>query len=340
MRIDREAARVSWISRAPRVRTADVLALANLPGFDAGTLERALRLSGCSPDASGWRTRVDRLLLGVAVALALFGVICIVAYNWSAIGRWGKFAAAQALIAVVFAAALLRGLDALSGKTLLTCAIGLIGPLLALFGQTYQTGADVHGLFFTWAALALPWTLAARFAPAWLLWIGIVETGAALYLTSFARWDEHFFGVLPAPIAGCLANGVLLAVWEWAAHRLAWLSGRLGPRLIATLLLTALTGLACLFVFVPGEYTARLGCALWAIAMIVGHVCYRRIAIELWMLAIGCMSLTAVALAVLIRVVDATNTEVFGFFLGAGVLIGASALTRTWLRDCARQVDR
>ena len=331
---------MSWIRRIPRVRTTDVLSLAGLPGVDADRLERALRLTGCAPDAEGWRLRVERLLLGVAVALALCGVVCIVAYNWAAIGRWGKFAAAQALIAAVFAGALWRGLDGLSGKTLLTVATGLLGPLLALFGQTYQTGADVHGLFFTWAVLALPWTLAARFAPGWLLWLGILETGAALYLTSYARWDARLFGVLPVPIAACLANGALLAVWEWAGHRIEWLSGRLGPRVIATLLLGALTALACLFVFVPGETTARFGAALWVVALTAGYAGYRRLGIELWMLAIGCLSLTAVAMAVLIRAVDVTNTEVFGFFLGAGLLIGASAWTRRWLRDCAQQADR
>ena len=36
------------------------------------------------------------------------------------------------------------------------------GALLALFGQTYQTGADVYELFLTWALLGLPLVIAAQ----------------------------------------------------------------------------------------------------------------------------------------------------------------------------------
>jgi uncharacterized membrane protein len=43
---------------------------------------------------------------------------------------------------------------------LMTC-LGL-GVLLALFGQTYQTGVDPWETFFNWALLMLPWTLPAR----------------------------------------------------------------------------------------------------------------------------------------------------------------------------------
>ena len=44
-----------------------------------------------------------------------------------------------------------------------------VGALLAVFGQTYQTGADPFELFLTWALLIVPWTLAARFEPLYLL---------------------------------------------------------------------------------------------------------------------------------------------------------------------------
>ena len=38
------------------------------------------------------------------------------------------------------------------------------GALLALFGQTYQTGADVYELFLTWALLGLPLVVAAQWS--------------------------------------------------------------------------------------------------------------------------------------------------------------------------------
>lgn len=45
--------------------------------------------------------------------------------------------------------------------SLFTSAL-LVGGLLALFGQTYQTGANLLQLFFTWSLRILPEALIAR----------------------------------------------------------------------------------------------------------------------------------------------------------------------------------
>ena len=59
-------------------------------------------------------------------------------------------------------------------------AVLFTGALLALFGQTYQTGADLHELFFTWAALALPFALAAVSGAVWALWWCVLNVGLGL----------------------------------------------------------------------------------------------------------------------------------------------------------------
>jgi uncharacterized membrane protein len=58
---------------------------------------------------------------------------------------------------------------------------------LALFGETYQTGADSYELFLGWAVLSLPWVAACRFSPCWALWLLLINLAAVLY----SGWSDH-----------------------------------------------------------------------------------------------------------------------------------------------------
>ena len=66
------------------------------------------------------------------------------------------------------------------GRAALLLATLLVGGLLALFGQSHQTGADLHELFFTWALLALPFALAAAWGALWAVWFVVLNVGMAL----------------------------------------------------------------------------------------------------------------------------------------------------------------
>ena len=63
----------------------------------------------------------------------------------------------------------------------------LVGGLLALIGQTYQTGADPWQLFALWALLALPWCLGARSDMLWAPWALVAMTACVLWADAHAR---------------------------------------------------------------------------------------------------------------------------------------------------------
>src|SRR5690606_13573849 len=109
------------------------------------------------------------------------------------------------------------------GRLTLTAAIVLVGPLLALFGQTYQTGADLSVLFRSWALVTLPWVLASCFAPAWLAWLVIAEAWLVLYVEAFDLWWRIWFGFVPTWMLATVLNAAALVLWEAAARRFAWL---------------------------------------------------------------------------------------------------------------------
>jgi len=150
----------------------------------------ALDLSGARPDAAAWRAFGARMMNGAGIAAIGAGLIFFVAANWQDYGIIGRFVLLQVAFAACVVLAWLRPPPAILGDGAMVMATLLIGGLLALFGQTYQTGADIFELFLAWAALALPFAFAAQAGAVWAVWWIVVNVGLALY----CGWmgPEHF----------------------------------------------------------------------------------------------------------------------------------------------------
>src|SRR5215471_17509745 len=187
----------------------------------------ALRLAGVLPTPSQWLRFLDRLLLWLSTVLLAAAVIFFFAYNWQALGRYPKFALVEVPLVLAVLLAWRFGLEHATGKAALVAAALLVGALLALVGQTYQTGADTYELFTTWALAILPWVLVGRLAALWLFWIGLINLAMILYF--------HVFGRLLGSVSGTPQllwwlfglNTTALALWETLARRgIAWLNER------------------------------------------------------------------------------------------------------------------
>ncbi|NNG05236.1 MAG: DUF2157 domain-containing protein [Inquilinus sp.] len=133
-----------------------------------------------------WAVWAARALLALGVVHLLAGIVFFFAYNWADMPPVSKFATVQTGIVLAVAGAWAAGLDRPAGQAFLTGATVLLGVLLAVIGQVYQTGADAFELFLAWTLLALPWALASRSAAHWLVWVTIAATAAGL--TSHQAW--------------------------------------------------------------------------------------------------------------------------------------------------------
>jgi uncharacterized membrane protein len=195
-------------------------------------MRAALDLARLRPDPSEWREFAVRAM-GLAGVLSLAaGMVFLVAFNWRHLGIYGRFAMVQAPLLAALLVAWVKGLDRLSGKLALTLAVFLTGALLALFGQTYQTGADVYELFLGWAVLALPWVIACRYAPCWALWLLLANAAMSLYVgTSGRGWLFEMFHrwqwspwALPF-LLNLLLYGTIASLSRWPGSGLteAWL---------------------------------------------------------------------------------------------------------------------
>ena len=151
----------------------------------------ALQLTGLRPDAPAWRGFATTSLRAAGIGAVGAGILFFVAANWQDYGMLGRFALLQTSLVICIGLALWRAPPSLPGQGALVLATLLTGGLLALFGQSYQTGADVYELFFTWAALALPFALAGLSGALWAVWWTVLNVALAL----LCGWlgAEHFF---------------------------------------------------------------------------------------------------------------------------------------------------
>jgi len=252
-------------------------------------LREALELAGVLPGAEDWRRFFDRLLLFMGVVALGAGVIFFLAFNWQDLGRFGKFALVEVPIAALMVLVWRIGIDSMSGKAALLLASLLAGALLALVGQTYQTGADTYELFAAWAAAMLPWTLLARFPALWITWLALLNLAVALYFVTFGLW-----GMLYAPekLLWLLfaVNTAALAAWEGlAAAGIAWLRERWSVRFLATASGGLITALGVQDV-VDWRSSSHWGAPLWLAWIATAYLVYRHWVKDVYVLAGGVLS--------------------------------------------------
>ena len=186
--------------------------------LDANQLEQALAITDSAPSAAANLRFLSHVVLAFAVVLLCSGVIFFFAFNWDDLSRYAKFAIAQTALVLSLLPLLRFKLSHSIGQAALFGASLLVGALLALVGQTYQSGADTYQLFLIWAVLITPWTLLARMPGLWLLLLVLLNLSLLLAL------DNLGIKRLPGPFThlGWLLfalNTSAAAVWHIATRR-------------------------------------------------------------------------------------------------------------------------
>ncbi|WGI26231.1 DUF2157 domain-containing protein [Halomonas alkaliantarctica] len=298
---------------------------------------RAVQSSGLRPSPRAWALFIDRLLLWLGGLALAFAVLFFIAYNWAEMSRWLRFVVMQAAMMLAVGVAIWPMTSQMVQRVALTSATLLVGVLLALFGQVYQTGADPWQLFFSWAVMTLPWVWVARFELLWVLWLGLLNLAIGLY---FHTWGGPF-GVLTSSDAALwglfLLNTLALATWEWGARYWGW------PRQWAVRLLAVGSGvpvtllMMTLLVDVGLVGSPVLAVYLFWLAALYGV--YRYWWPDLFMIAGGCVSSITVTTLLLARVLlwEGDWQEGSLMLISIAVLaMGAGAVV--WLKRLHREL--
>lgn len=301
-------------------------------------LRGALQISGVLPSADDWRGFVERCLLWIGVVFVVSGAIFFFAYNWNSLGRYSKFALVEVAIVLALGFVWWLGLERAAGRAALLATALLVGALLALIGQIYQTGADTFELFGIWAAAILPWVLVGRFAALWIVWIAIVNLAMTLYFQAIGG----IFGLLFGPARQLwllfVLNTAALAIWEaCAALGDAWLRERWATRLLVTASGAFATALA-LFDIVDWRSAGGFGVPVWIAWLACAYVVYRHRIKDIFVLAGGVLSMIVV-FSVFLSKYLLRSEQAFAFLLIGVIVIAMSAAGGWWLNHVARQED-
>jgi len=303
-------------------------------------LHRGLELLAETPPADAWRRFLSVALLALGSALTLSGIVFFFAYNWDDLGRLARLGMLQGGVLLTFAAAWRLGLDALSGRMALLAASVLVGVSMAVYGQTYQTGADAWELFNAWMLLILPWVLAARFAPLWALWLVLANTTVILW-TGQVLVPSDFWEALMVVLPLSAANAGAWLIWEYGGLKRDWMQARWLPRLLVCWVLFMLVGATTFWIF-EGEQGG--GMAALALAVTCGVLLGLRPGgkRDLFLPTAALAAAMWVVDAAIIRVLfDTLNAELFGWITMSVVFLGEAALAVTWLlRMRAAEVKR
>ena len=289
-----------------------------------------LSVAGIYPSGASWLRFLDGLLLWLGALLLAAGVIFFFAYNWNDLGRMVKFGLVEALIVAALIVIWRTGLESLAGKVTLLATSLFVGALLALVGQTYQTGADTFELFAAWAVLILPWVLVGRLAALWLVWLGLLNAAVIFYYTVFGGLFGVVFGPDQLLWALFVLNVIPFVIWEMLARRSV--HDRWAIRILATASGGLVTTLAIYAIFEShGQH--GLGLLAWAVFFIGVYVVYRHMVLDVFVLAGGVLSVIVIVAAWMGSIVMRHSGDAGGMLLIGLVVIGLSAAGGLWLKN-------
>ncbi len=306
-----------------------MLKLAETGQLAPDQLERAGRQAPLAPSREGWLAAFDRLSAFAGALLLGAAVVFFFAYNWSELDRFARLGVATTAVTGCVGVALFTRPFSAAYRAALLGACITTGALLALIGQTYQTGADIWELFAAWAALMLPFALLARSSASWALWL-VVANAALLRALSQSTWFG-FAGALFDPqslfmVAGL--NLVILLVFEAFGTRLLADPRRHLHRLAAAGMLIPLAFGAIVgwweeqFLATTAAFVLAAGVAVWV---------YHRPHRDLPMVALAlCLSI-AVLSSALVRYLPG-DANFLATNLVALFVIGSSTLAALWIR--------
>ena len=334
---------------------ANLLEMAQQLKLSAAAYRRAIEIARLTPDRTTWLRYIDRFLIVVGAALIVAGAAAFFAWNWADLGHMAKFALIEGGIVAAALLAWRFRLDSPAGRASLFAAAFLVGVLLALFGQVYQTGADPYGLFLAWAVLILPWAIVGRQAGIWMLLQLLLNLTVIMYYTQVLHPPDGWWQlaqllgplvwlgttVTDSTLASYLfaLNGAALVIWEFGAGRgVAWMQGSLFPRVIAFAAFCTVL-IPTLIIIVAASLDETTGLSAISPVLLLGATgvslyYYRHRRHDLFILTCSLLGVIMVVTSLFVRYLPGGSGSLLVL---AALVIAQVAGAAWWLREIARR---
>ncbi len=305
---------------------------------DPENIDDVVKLSNIIPAQSAWLTFLNNVFLWVGCLALGFSSIYFLAYNWLQIGRIAKFVLVETAMLLAILVYLKTKVGSVSSSAALTFSTLLLGGLMALFGQTYQTGADPWQLFFNWALIMSPWALISRFAPIWLIWLGLINISISLYCLVHGNPLSLAFNNEVSVVWSIFSfNTLSFVIWHKLSQSQVWMQKEWAIRLIALAVGISITSLA-LHVILTYTITQSLALPIWLLLIVAVYWFYRKVQVNLFMLAGACLSVSVVIVTFFAEKVLNSN-EPAGYLLLFIIVIGLGVSSAFWLKKVQMEVQ-
>ncbi|MBI5934549.1 MAG: DUF2157 domain-containing protein [Chloroflexi bacterium] len=310
----------------------NLLQMARQGMLDLRGYERALKIIGFTPNTQKWNRFLDVLLLVLGAGLTVCGIYFFFAYNWAEMHRFVKMGIVGVLLLGLVIATSRLPEEKLPAKITLTVAGVLIGALLAVYGQVYQTGADSYKLFLGWVILMAGWVFVSKFTPMWFIWILLIDTTLILYWDQMVSWRSPQYSAIQ--LWGFAINGLFVLAWELFSGKTDWLVSRWTPRILSLINFYIVTAAATIFVsegLDDDPYTLATS-VVWLVFLPAMIYVYSQKKLDLFMLTLSAISLMTVFTTWVANQLDQSNfnNDFVPLILGL-LIVGQTALVVTLL---------
>ena len=261
------------------------------------------------------------------------GVMFFIAYNWEVLGKFFKFGIVEFAILGSFVLAYFLKEESFGFKSAIVVGSFLIGVLLALFGQVYQTGAQPYELFVTWVLLVLPIALLTKFSAIWLFEIVLINFIIFLYDFNYIMsYSESRYAKIDTLF---IVNFVILIAWSLLSNHISFLNKKYAIRFIATL--ATFWGTVAVIQFMIDRHSSAIGILAYMFFMVYMFYRYRVKEIDIYILSILLFSLNLSALSLLARMKFHDILPILT--IGTFIAVGGGFLSISWLKSIIGEED-
>jgi len=302
-------------------------------------IAKAVQVSGIVQSKYALLVFTRMLLLWVGAIALVMALLLFMAYNWGDLGRFAKFIMVEISLLATASIYFFTQKYPLLQKISLMLASITLGILLALIGQTYQTGADPWQLFAVWALLMTPWAVVAGFSGLWILWILLLNIAMVLYHQKF---DLSPFLLLEMSNKLLelmyILNTILWVSWAYLRTKYKTFQDKLSMRFLAYISISSITTLA-IFFFYDTFSVSLWHLALYALTLGLVYYVYRVKSIDMYMMNLFTLSLFFFAIGLVTRFV---SFNMFGnitsFILVMLVVIGGlTSFMVSWMKKLKKE---
>lgn len=177
--------------------------------------------------------------------------------------------------------------------------------------------------------------LIGRFPAIWIVWIILLNISLTLYHLTFrgaffiVHSDTDMLWLV------FIFNTFVLVIWEYSTKIWHWLAERWAIRLLALGSGVPITFLAIQAIFDKGGFISG---AVWSIWLTAIYFIYRKVKIDLFMLAGGCLSGISVIVSYLGKHLFEYN-HAGGYLLVSLLIITMGAGSALWLKNIYQEIQ-